>query len=91
MDNIKDFKSSIKIRKQNSNFNSANINSLLKGLAVTIIGIIVLFILVSSFTFTVNETQQAVVTQFDRIVSIIVDDINDPSIQALRKTLDMQI
>lgn len=86
MDNIKDFKEQYKNqKKQNSNFNSANINSLLKGLAVTIIGIIVLFILVSSFTFTVTETQQAVVTQFDRIVSIIVDDINDPSIQALRE------
>jgi len=60
------------------------ITGVLKNLGIIVAIIILILILLSSFTFTVNETEQAVVTQFDRIVRIIVDDINDPSIQELR-------
>lgn len=48
-------------------------------------GIILLLIIVNSLMFTVGEREQVVVTQFDKIVRVIVDDVNDPSIKALKE------
>lgn len=86
MDNMNDFKQQFKSQqKQTTPVNPDKIKNLLKGLAITVAAIVVVFILFGSFTFTVDETQQAVVTQFDRIIRIIVDDVNAPSIQALKE------
>lgn len=50
-----------------------------------IFGIFIVFLMLfSSFTFTVDEREQVVITQFDKIIRIIVDDISDPSIEALK-------
>jgi membrane protease subunit HflC len=73
--------------KAQSNKNG-NINDKAKGLLISLgvfIGLVLVLILFTgSFMFTVGEKEQAVITQFDKIVRIIVDDINDPSIQALK-------
>jgi len=50
-----------------------------------IFGIFIVFLMLfNSFTFTVDEREQVVITQFDKIIRIIVDDISDPSIEALK-------
>ena len=85
MDNFSSFQQQYKNQqKQNIPINFDKINGILKSAGVIAALIIVVLIILSSFTFTVNETEQAAVTQFDKIVRIIVDDINDPSIQALK-------
>lgn len=85
MDNFSSFQQQYKNQqKQNIPINIDKINGILKSAGVIAALIIVVLIILSSFTFTVNETEQAAVTQFDKIVRIIVDDINDPSIQALK-------
>lgn len=48
-------------------------------------GIIVLLVLMAgSFTFTVGEREQAVVTQFGKIVRVIVDDAQSESVLSLQ-------
>lgn len=85
MDNINNFQQQYRNQqKQNDPIDFDKISGILKSLGVIVAAVILILILLSSFTFTVNETEQAVVTQFDRIVRIIVDDINDPSIQELK-------
>jgi membrane protease subunit HflC len=50
-----------------------------------IIGIFIVFlILFNAFTFTVDEREQVVITQFDKIIRVIVDDKSDPSIELLK-------
>lgn len=86
MDNINNFQQQYRNQqKQNDPIGFDKISGILKSLGVIVAAIVLILILLSSFTFTVNETEQVVVTQFDRIVRIIVDDINDPSIQALKE------
>ncbi len=46
-------------------------------------GFIVFLILFNSFTFMVGEREQVVVTQFDKIVRVIVDDKSDPTYAVL--------
>jgi membrane protease subunit HflC len=58
-------------------------NLLVAGAVVVVLVIVALFAL-SSFTFTVGEREQVVVTEFDRIVRIIVDDVNAQTIQDLK-------
>ncbi len=69
---------------------NGNINDKAKGLLLSLglfIGImIVLLVFTGSFMFTVGEKEQVVITQFDKIVRIIVDDVNDPSIKALKES-----
>lgn len=86
MDNINfEYQKQYNDQKKKSNFiNKDKINGLLKSLGFIIGAIIVIILILSSFAFTVGERQQAVVTQFDKIIRVIVDDINDPSIQALK-------
>lgn len=48
-------------------------------------GFILLLILFNSFTYTVGEREQVVITRFDRIVRVIVDDASDPSYQLLKQ------
>jgi hypothetical protein len=45
---------------------------------------VILLIALSSFTFTVGEREQVVVTELERIVRIIVDDANAPTMLALK-------
>ncbi len=85
MDNTDNFQQQYRNQqKQNEPIDYKKISGLLKSLGVMAAAVVLILILLSSFTFTVNETEQVVVTQFDRIVRIIVDDINEPSIQALK-------
>lgn len=48
-------------------------------------GFIVLLILFNAFTFTVGEREQVVITQFDKIIRVVVDDASDPTYTALRQ------
>lgn len=58
----------------------------LKGLAILIPVVLVLIFMLSSFMFTVGEREQVIVTQFDKITRVIVDDINEPSIKELKNS-----
>lgn len=51
----------------------------------TLGGLFVLLLLYNSFTFTVDEREQVVITQFDKIVRVIVDDASDPSYSKLKE------
>ncbi len=85
MDNINNFQQQYREqKKQNNPINTEKLNGLFKGAGLVFAAFMIILIIFLSFSFTVNETEQAVVTQFDKIVRIIVDDINDPSIQALK-------
>ena len=55
-----------------------------KALLALLAVLVVLVLLSNTFLFMVNEKEQVVVTQFDRIVRIIVDDVNDPSIANIK-------
>ncbi len=85
MDNFNSFQQQYrKQQKPDNPINFDKISGILKSVGVIVAAVLLVLIVLSSFSFTVNETEQAVVTQFDRIVRIIVDDINEPSIQALK-------
>ena len=66
------------------NLNTGKLKDFLKNLGLVVLFIIALVFLIRSFVFTVGEREQVVITQFDKIVRMIVDDINEPSIQALK-------
>ena len=59
------------------------IKSYLKYIAIIFGVFIVLLILFNTFTFTVDEREQTVITQFDKIIRVIVDDKSDPSIDMI--------
>lgn len=85
MENMNNFQQQYKNQQnQNNPFNMEKLNGLLKSAGIIVAAAALILILIMSFTFIVDETEQAAVTQFDKIVKIIVDDINDPSIQALK-------
>lgn len=48
-------------------------------------GFIVFLIVFNAFTFTVGEREQVVITQFDKVVRVIVDNPEDPSYTDLKK------
>ncbi len=58
---------------------------IMKNILYIIAGIILFLILFNSFTFTVDEREQVIVTQFDRIVRAVVDDKSDPSYELLKQ------
>ncbi|MCX7771874.1 MAG: protease modulator HflC [Clostridia bacterium] len=61
-----------------------NLKDLFKSLGAILILLIVALIVLNSFMFTVGEREQVVITQFDKIVRVIVDNINDPTVKALK-------
>lgn len=63
---------------------SAKLKEFLKNFGVAVLITIALILVIRSFVFTVDEREQVVITQFDKIVRVIVDDINEPSIQELK-------
>lgn len=56
----------------------------LKYIGIILGTFIIFLILFNAFTFTVNEREQVVITQFDKIIRVIVEDVSDPSIEKLR-------
>ncbi len=58
---------------------------LIKTICIILGGFLCLLILFKSFTFTVDEREQVVITQFDKIIRIIIDDENNPSYDILRQ------
>jgi membrane protease subunit HflC len=72
--------------KKKIKVNTDNAGAFAKSASFIILSVLVVIILISSFTFTVGEREQVVVTQFDKIIRVIVDDMNDPSIQALKSS-----
>lgn len=66
------------------NFESEKIKGFFKSLGFLALAVVVIIVIFSTFTFTVGEREQAVVTQFDKIIRVIVDDQDDPSIKALK-------
>lgn len=57
-----------------------------KYIVISIGAFIIFLILFNSFTFTVGEREQVVITQFDKIVRVIVDDMSDPSFDTLKNS-----
>jgi len=57
---------------------------IIKNVLYITVGIILFFILFNSFTFTVDEREQVIVTQFDKIVRAVVDDKTDPSYDIMK-------
>ena len=62
--------------KQQSNVDLDKYKPLFKKVMWTIGAIIVLMIVFNSFTFTVDETEQVVVRQFNEIIRVIVSEEN---------------
>lgn len=79
-----EFQQQYKTQKKKNDSGNDTIIGLLKSLGFLVAGIILVIIIANSFMFTVGEREQVVITQFDKIVKIIVDDVNDPSIVALK-------
>lgn len=85
--------------EQNTQFSDKNISNnkkvidldrektkrFIKAICIILGGFIALLILFNAFTFTVDEREQVVITQFDKIIRIIVDNKNDPSYDMLRQ------
>lgn len=86
MDNTNfEFKQQYKTQQNKTvNINTDSFKGFFKSLGFTVLTLIVAIMLLSSFLFTVGEREQVVITQFDKIIRVIVDDINDPAIQALK-------
>ncbi|MBP7174755.1 MAG: protease modulator HflC [Thermoclostridium sp.] len=55
-----------------------------KTIAFIIGGFVALLIIFNLFTFRVDEREQVIITQFDKIIRVIADDSSDPSYEALR-------
>jgi membrane protease subunit HflC len=72
--------------KKKIKINTDSAGAFAKSAGFIILSVLVVIILISSFTFSVGEREQVVVTQFDKIIRVIVDDMNDPSIQALKSS-----
>ncbi|NMA66803.1 MAG: protease modulator HflC [Clostridiaceae bacterium] len=64
--------------------NTEKLKDFFKNLGVAVALIIALLFVIRSFVFTVGEREQVVITQFDEIVRVIVDDIDEPSIKELK-------
>lgn len=60
------------------------VRNLLTSLAVLVVMLLIAIFALSSFTFIVDEREQVVVTEFDRIVRVIVEDANAQTIQNLQ-------
>ncbi len=60
------------------------VKKMITALVVLAVLVIVFIIVMSSFAFTVGEREQVVVTEFDKIVRIIVDDENSKTMQSLK-------
>ena len=56
-----------------------------KTIAFIIGGFVALLIIFNLFTFRVDEREQVIITQFDKIIRVIADDASDPSYVALRQ------
>jgi membrane protease subunit HflC len=72
--------------KKKIKINTDSAGAFAKSAGFIILSVLVVIILISSFTFSVGEREQVVVTQFDKIIRVIVDDMNDPSILALKSS-----
>lgn len=85
-DNINfEFQQQYKSQQKKSNpVDTEKVKGFFKSLGFAVLIVVALVILISSFMFTVEEREQVVVTQFDKIVKVIVDDANDPMIQDLK-------
>ena len=64
--------------------------SFIKYIGIILGAFIVFLILFNSFTFTVGEREQVVITQFDKIIRVIVDDISDPSFEELKNDANLK-
>lgn len=64
--------------------NTEALKDFFKSLGFIILLVVVIIITASSFMFTVGEREQVVITQFDKIIRVIVDNTDEPSIQALK-------
>lgn len=85
MDNINmDIKQQYEKQKKAFKIKPEKIKEFFKNFGFLALIIFLGLVLSSSFMFTVGEKEQAVVTQFNKIVRVIVDDINDPSIQSMK-------
>ena len=71
-------------QKKNAGSMPKGVKNLLVAVVVVIVLVIIGLFALSSFTFTVGEREQVVVTEFDRIVRIIVDDTSAQTIQDLQ-------
>lgn len=84
MSEFHEFQESYVSQKKKDNKSNENLIGFIKSLAIIAGGLIVLFLIISSFMFTVGQREQVVITQFDKIVRVVVDDINDPTIVELK-------
>ena len=84
MNDYNEFQQAYKTQKNNNSKMYTNGIGFLKSLGVIVGATIILYLIISSFIFTVGEREQVVITQFDEIVRVIVDDINDPTIVAIK-------
>ncbi len=82
-DNFNPFEFKQQFKQQTPSQMPKGMKKLVTSLVVVGVILVLFTIMISSFTFTVGEREQVVITQFDRIVRIVVDDINSPSIQSI--------
>lgn len=84
MSEFNEYQEAYKSQKNKNGKVNENAAGFFKSLAFMAGGIIILFVILSSFMFTVGQREQVVVTQFDKIIRVVVDDVNEPTIAALK-------
>ena len=84
MSEFNEFQEAYKTQKKQSNKTNETAIGFIKSLAVIAGGLIVIFIIINSFMFTVGQREQVVITQFDKIICVVVDNVNDPTIVKLK-------
>ena len=84
MSEFNEFQETYRAQKKQNNKMNETVIGFIKSLAVIAGGLIVIFIILSSFMFTVGQREQVVITQFDKIIRVVVDNINDPTIVELK-------
>lgn len=78
-----DFQQAYKAQKKAGDM-TKSMTGFLKSFGILLLVMLLLVLLSQTFIFTVGEREQVVVTQFEEIVRIVVDDINDPTIVELK-------
>jgi len=79
-----EFKQQYQKQKGAASGMSGGLKKMITSLVVLGILIVIFIIVMSTFAFTVGEREQVVVTEFDKIVRIIVDDENNSTMQFLK-------
>lgn len=82
MNNFNEYQQAYKAQNKKSDQYKEKLIGFLKSLAIIAGAAIILFFILNSFMFTVSEREQVVITQFEEIVRVIVDEESYDSVSS---------